>query len=167
MSISEKVAAHQDEIMEMSVNIQDLMSKSTSGSAMMESSQKMAMSTEMQALMQTIDNPAASEQDKFLMGKYMGQLLQKDPENGLVSYANYLDSVANDPSYQDRKEYFLSIKKAAVALNNTNIFREYVKLYQAFEADKSQDAAEARKAMEQMSKKMQEWVGDEGNPTLN
>ncbi len=161
MSISERMEEHQDDIARISQNVQDLMAKTTSGASLMEASANMAMSDQMQNLMRAIDNPEASERDKFLMGKYMGEMLQEDQENGLINYADYLESVANDPAYADRKDYFKTIATAALQLNDSEAFKIYVQQYAAFETDTSKEAEDTRRAMEEMSQKMREWVDED------
>lgn len=161
MSITERMEKHQEDIARESQNVQELMLKSDSGNALMEASSEMAMSEEMQGLMGTIDNPSASDQDKFLMGKYMGQMLQDDPEQGLVNYSNYLLDVANNPDYADRKDYFSAISDAALKLNASPSFKNYVEKYKMFEQDDSPEATATRNAMESMSAKMREWMEGE------
>jgi DNA-binding ferritin-like protein len=165
MSITERMENHQEDIARVSQNVQDLMVQSETGVALMQASTDMATSEEMQNLMTTIDHPNASEQDKFLMGKYMGQMLQSDQKNGLINYAAYLRDVANNPTYTDRKDYFNAIAEAALQLNSSTAFQSYLLKYQAFEADTSDTAAATRKAMEDMSQKMREWI--EGEESTN
>ncbi len=161
MSIAQRMEEHQEEIAKISQNVQELMAKCPSGVELMESSANMAISPEMQNLMQVIDNPNIGDRDKYLMGKYMGQMLQDDQETGLVNYANYLKNVAADPNYADRSSYFIAIADAALKLNESPSFRTYVSKYHQFEKDTSEEAQATRKAMEHMSLKMREWVDEE------
>lgn len=164
MSITERMERHQDDIAQVSQNVQDLMAKSETGVALMQSSSDMAISEEMQALMAAIDHPNANDQDKFLMGKYMGQMLQADQKNGLLQYSAYLQDVASNPQYADRKDYFSAIATSAVKLHHSPAFQAYIQKYQAFEADTSESAMATKRAMEDMSKKMREWIeGEEQN----
>tara|TARA_B100001564_G_scaffold336844_1_gene327354 strand:- start:320 stop:823 length:504 start_codon:yes stop_codon:yes gene_type:complete len=164
-TISEKMEEHQEDIAKESEKVQELMTQTSTGSDLMESSTVMASSDEMQDLMGAIDDPQANEQDKFLMGKYMGQMLQTDPANGLMNYANYLRDVAANPDYADRKVYFSSIAEAAVKLHKSTVFQDYVVKYNAFEADESPEAEQTRRAMEEMSEKMRQWI--EGDEAVN
>lgn len=163
MSVTDKMIQHQDEIAAQSQRVQDAIARSSTGEALLNSSQQMATSEEMVGLMQIIDTDGISEDDKFLMGKYMGQLLQEDPANGLVHYADYLNEIAADPTYADRSTYFRNIAQAALLLQDAATFRDYVEKYSAFEADQSPEAASARQAMEEMSNKMRELI--EGDST--
>ena len=164
MSITERMEKHQEDIAQVSQNVQDLMAQSETGVALMQSSSDMAVSEEMQELMGAIDHPQANDQDKFLMGKYMGQMLQADQTNGLLNYATYLNDVANNPQYADRKEYFSAIADSAVKLHHSEAFQDYIQKYQAFEADTSDTAVATKRAMEDMSQKMREWIeGEESN----
>lgn len=164
MSITERMERHQDDIARVSQNVQDLMTKSDTGVALMEASTDMATSEEMQMLMGAIDNPNASEQDKFLMGKYMGQMLQADQQNGLLNFVAYLRDVANNPNYADRQSYFNAIADAALELNNSSVFQTYLLKYKAFEEDASEASTATKRAMEDMSQKMREWIeGEENN----
>ena len=95
------------------------------------------------------------------MGKYMGQMLQEDPENGLVNYSEYLLGVAGDPNYAVRKDYFTTISDAALKLNQAAAFKNYVEKYKEFESDDSPEAVATRQAMQDMSEKMRQWMEGE------
>jgi len=150
----ENIAKHQEDIAKETEKMIAVVQKSVTGSAMMDSSNAMAMSEEMQGLMQNIGSPSVSENDQFLMGQY----LQSSPEDGLVKFGNYLQGVANDPKYADRKAYCEEVKAAALALHNAPVFKEYVKNYRAFEQDTSEEAMSARQAMEEMQNKVRQWM---------
>lgn len=165
MSITQRMQDHQDDIARESQHVQDMMLKTQTGSDLMYASSEMASSDEMQGLMLCIEGIEynVSEQDKFLMGKYMGQMLQDDPENGLLNYADYLHGIANDPTYASRSEYYNAIAESALKLHHAPTFQSYINKYKIFEADKSPEAEATRQAMEQMTVKMREWIeGEEG-----
>lgn len=154
MSSVEQSEQNQTEIAEETQKVQEAMLASTSGKALLEASQTMAQSAEMVDLMETIDKGDVGEDDKFLMGKYMGQLLQEDPANGLYNYAEYLREIASDPDYLERKDYFEIVADKSILLSDSESFGKYVEKYDDFENDESQDAENAREAMNQMSEKM-------------
>ena len=154
MNIDETIKNSQEVMAQHTQNIQDAMAKSESGQALLDSSQAMAQSEEMVALMNYIEKEGASEEEKFLMGKYMGQMLQDDPDKGLLNYADYLKGVAEDKNYAARSSYYDNVAKLAIALHESESYRKYVSLYSAFEEDTSDEANEARAAMNQMSEDM-------------
>lgn len=161
MSQQELIEANQEEINKESEKVQDAMMKSQTGKMLLEASQQMAQSQQMVVLMQTIDEGDVGDEDKFLMGKYMGQLLQEDPENGLENYSEYLKDISEDPDYASRKEYFLNVANKSLELNSSPEFKDYVEKYNQFEEDESDEAEFAREAMNKMSEKMRELIGEE------
>ena len=160
MSVSENIAEHNDEVEAEVARMQELMSKTETGVNMLEKSQEMAVSDEMVSLMSMIGDPEYPEEERMTLAKYMGEMLQEDPENGLEGYADYLDGVLEDPEYESRKEYYGGIAEAARVLSATELYREYIKAYNEFEADESEEATVARKATREMQEKMQEWSQD-------
>lgn len=161
MSIENKIAENQEKILEQSQKVQENIMQCASGARLMESSQVMASSDEMAALMQAIDGSDFSEDDKFLLGKYMGQLLQQDPENGLSMYADYLRGVAQDPAYSERVDLLNSIADQAIDLQNSEAYKTYLQDYHAFEEDESDEAVSARQSMLESSEKMREMLDEE------
>jgi hypothetical protein len=141
--------------------MQELMVKSATGITMLEASQAMATSDEMMGLMELIGNPEIPEAERMTLAQYMGDMLKKDAANGLYQYANYMETVANDPVYAIRKDYYLSIANASKAVNDTEIYKDYIVAYNAFENDNTPEAQAARIATEEMQKKMKQWA--EGN----
>ncbi len=158
MSLVDNIANHANDIEAQVLKMQELMTKSQTGKKMLESSQEMATSDEMMLLMEIIGNPDVSEQERMLLAQYMGEMLKQDPENGLEEYAKYLEGVVQDPTYSKRKDYYLSIADAARAVNETEVYRKYIKSYSAFENDNSPEAKAAREATEEMQRKMKEWA---------
>jgi hypothetical protein len=161
-SAAENIALHQEDIAQETQKMMDVLQKSEAGIKMMEASSQMASSGEMQGLMGVISDPEVTEDEHFLMGQYLGQMLQADPENGLKNYSQYADSVANNPDYEMRKEYYSAIADASLALDTTNEFKQYVETYKAFDADQSPEAQAARDAMQAMQEKVKMW-SEEGN----
>ena len=86
MSVVEKLAGHEDDMMKEIQNVQDLMAKSAIGKKMMEESVAMASTAEMNALMVLLGNPDVSEQERMLLAQYMGEMLKRDPVNGMVMF---------------------------------------------------------------------------------
>lgn len=160
-SASENIARHQEDIAQETQKMMEVLQNSESGSRMMEASSAMASSDEMQNLMEVISDPEVTEDEHFLMGQYLGQMLQSDAENGLKNYANYVESVAANPDYAVRKDYYSSIGKAALELDATDAFKNYVELYKAFESDDSVEAEAARAAMQAMQEKVKAWSEEE------
>lgn len=158
MSVVDNIASHNDELEREVANMQDLMAKTQTGIVMLEKSQEMAMSEEMMELMAMIGDPEYPEEERMTLAQYMGDMLQQDPENGLLSYAQYLEGVLKDPQYESRTEYYSSIAEAAKALNDATVYKEYIEAFTAFEADKSAEAEAARIATKEMQEKMRKWA---------
>ncbi len=157
-SVVERMASHSDDIQTEVARMQDLMSKSDTGLRMLQTSQEMAMSDEMMGLMEVIGNPDIPEDERMTLAQYMGDMLKHDPENGLFAYADYLENVAADPAYAVRKDYYLTIAGASRAVNATDVYKDYIVAYNAFENDNSPEAAAARQATEEMQRKMKQWA---------
>ncbi|MCE3233048.1 MAG: hypothetical protein K0R98_1305 [Rickettsiaceae bacterium] len=161
MSVVENMNNHATDIQAEIARMQELMVKSATGITMLEASQAMATSDEMMGLMELIGNPEIPEAERMTLAQYMGDMLKKDAANGLYQYANYMETVANDPVYAIRKDYYLSIANASKAVNDTEIYKDYIVAYNAFENDNTPEAQAARIATEEMQKKMKQWA--EGN----
>ena len=158
MSVVENIAEHSNDIETEVQKMQELMMKSETGSKMLEASQEMAMSEEMIGLMEIIGDPEIPEEERMVLAEYMGEALKHDPVTGLDQYADYLDGVAADPAYAARKDYYMTISQAARSVNATEVYQKYIVAYTEFEDDKSPEAEAARKATEEMQKKMQQWA---------
>ncbi len=158
MSAVEKIAAHQDDMMKEVQLVQELMSKTPTGQKMMATSVAMAGTQEMNDLMTLIGDPAIREEERMLLAQYMGEMLKRDPKNGMQLYAQYLKSVAENPQYADRKDFYLAMSDTALAVNGTAEYQEYIIAYGEFESDKSVEAKAAREATEAMQAKMREWA---------
>jgi len=158
MSVAENMAEHNAEIEQDVAKMQELMSKTETGMKMLEKSQEMAMSDEMMELMSMIGDPEYPEDERMTLAQYMGDMLQDDPENGLAAYAEYLEGVLKDPQYESRNDYYKAIADAARELSGTEIYKEYIKAYNEFEADDSEDAKAAREATRAMQEKMQQFA---------
>lgn len=163
-SAADNIARHQDDIAEETQKMMEVLQKSETGAKMMDASGEMAASDEMQNLMEVISDPEVTEDEHFLMGQYLGQMLQADPENGLKNYAKYTDSVANNPDYAVRKPYYTAVSEAALALDATDVFKRYVEAYKTFDSDDSPEAQTARNAMETLQNKVKAW-SEEETPT--
>jgi hypothetical protein len=158
MSAVENLASHEDDMMQEVQKVQELMAKSESGQKMMEASVAMAGTQEMNDLMVLIGNPEVSEEERMLLAQYMGEMLKRDAKKGMLMYSEYLKSVAANPDYAERKDYYLSVSDAAIAVDATESYQEYIVAYQKFEEDASEEAKSAREATETMQSKMREWA---------
>lgn len=158
MSAVEKLSAHQDEMMQEVQKVQELMAKSATGQKMMQASVAMAGTKEMNDLMALIGDPGVSEEERMLLAQYMGEMLKRDPKNGMLAYSAYLKSVAANPDYASRKDYYISVGGAAEAVNDTKEYQEYIVAYNEFETDTSEEAKAARQATEEMQLKMRQWA---------
>jgi hypothetical protein len=158
MSVVENMSNHSNDIQAEVMHMQELMSKSDTGIKMLQTSQEMAMSEEMMALMEIIGNPDVPEDERMKLAQYMGEMLKLDPANGLYEYAKYLEGVANDAAYAVRKDYYLSIASASRAVNDTETYKDYIVAYNEFENDNSPEAKAARVATEEMQRKMKQWA---------
>jgi len=158
MSVVENVANHADELESEVANMNELMGKCPTGMQMLQTSQSMATSEEMMGLMETIGNPEIPEKERMQLAEYMGEMLKRDPENGLVQYAEYLEGVVKDPKYAKRIEYYGKIAELSRSVNATDTYKEYIKAYNAFEADQSAEAKAARDATAKMQEKMKQWA---------
>lgn len=158
MSAVEKLSAHQDEMMQEVQKVQELMAKSATGQKMMQSSVAMAGTQAMNDLMALIGDPGISEEERMLLAQYMGEMLKRDPKNGMVMYSEYLKSVAANPDYASRKDYYTAVSNAALAVNSTQEYQDYIVAYNEFENDSSEEAKAAREATEEMQAKMRQWA---------
>jgi hypothetical protein len=158
VSVVENMASHSVDIEAEVTRMQQLMSKSQTGVRMLQTSQEMAMSDEMMGLMEIIGNPDVPEDERMKLAQYMGEMLKMDPANGLYEYANYLEGVANEPAYAVRKDYYNSIAEASRAVNDTQVYKDYIVAYTEFENDNSPEAQAARVATEEMQRKMKQWA---------
>lgn len=158
MSVVENIAEHSNDIEAEVQKMQNLMMKCKTGVKMLETSQEMAMSDEMMLLMEIIGDPEIPEAERMKLAEYMGEALKVDPVTGLEQYAVYLEGVAADPAYAVRKEYYQTIASASVAVSETEVYKKYIKAYTEFENDNSPEAKAARKATEEMQRKMKEWA---------
>lgn len=161
MSAVENISNHGDELQSTIENMQSLMAKSETGAKMLESSQQMGSSDEMMKLMELVGEPSIPESERMKLSEYMGQLMQKDPANGLNIFAKYLEGLANHPDYEVRKEYYNEIADSARKLNATDIYHKYIADYKIFDQDDSQEAQLAKKAMNDMQEKMKQWASGE------
>ncbi|MCE3233050.1 MAG: hypothetical protein K0R98_1307 [Rickettsiaceae bacterium] len=161
MSVVENMNNHAADIQAEIGRMQELMVKSATGMQMLETSQAMATSNEMMGLMEIIGNPDIPEAERMTLAQYMGDMLKKDPANGLFEYSKYMETVANNPAYSVRRDYYLSIADASKAVNDTQVYKDYIVAYNAFENDNSPEAKAARIATEEMQRKMKQWA--EGN----
>ena len=157
MSIVENMAKHSDDIEAEVKNMQEKMALCESGVKMLNASQEMAMSDEMMGLMEIIGDPEVPEKERVILAQYMGEMMKDDPTQGLEKYAQYLEGVAQDPKYAARKDYYITVAKASREVNNSQVYKDYIVVYNEFENDDSPEAAEARKATEQMQNKMKQW----------
>ena len=157
-SVSENIANHSNDIEAEVMRMQELMAKSKTGIKMLEQSQQMAMSEEMMGLMEKIGDPQIPEDERMTLARYMGEMLQDDPVDGLEDFAQYLEEVLQDPQYASRSEYYTSIAASARAVNATEVYKEYIKAYQIFENDPTPEAKAARVATEEMQEKMKAWA---------
>jgi len=158
MSIVEKLAAHQDEMMQAVQNVQELVGRTKSGAKMLEVSADMAGSEEMTNLMATFGNQDVAEEERATLAQYMSDMMKRDLSNGMLMFAEYLKNAAKKPEFVSRADYYLSLADAAVNVNSAEIYQEYLTAYREFEEDKSPEAVAARKATEEMQEKMRGWA---------
>lgn len=158
MSAVEKLANHEDEMMKEIQHVQELMAKSLTGQEMMDRSIDMAGTDQMTALMVLIGDPNVSEKERMLLAQYMGEMLKRDPVEGMIMYSDYLKSTAENPQYAARRDYYLSLSDAALAVHESSAYQAYIIAYKEFENDKSAAAQEAREATEAMQAKMRQWA---------
>ncbi len=158
MSAVEKLASYEDEMMQEVQLVQELMAKSATGQKMMEASIGMAGTQQMNELMVLIGDPSIREEERMLLAQYMGEMLKRDPSQGMVMYADYLKTVAANPQYASRKDYYLLVSAAATAVDKTQEYQDYIIAYKEFEEDKSPEAQAAREATEAMQAKMRQWA---------
>ncbi len=161
MSAVEKLASYQDEMLQEVQHVQSLMEKTPSGQRMMESSIAMAGTAAMNSLMALIGDQSIREEERMLLAQYMGEMLKRDAAKGMLMFAEYLKSVAANPQYAARREYYLSIGYAAQDVHNTPEYQEYIVAYAEFERDTTPEAAAARKATEDMQEKMRKWAQED------
>lgn len=157
MSIVENMAKHSDDIEAEVKNMQEKMALCETGTKMLQASQEMAMSEEMMSLMEKIGDPDIPETERVTLAQYMGDMMKDDPVNGLEKYAKYLEKIAQDPKYAVRKDYYIVIANASRAVGNTQVYKDYIEIYNEFEKDDSPEAKAAREATEQMQLKMKQW----------
>ncbi len=158
MSAVEKLAEYQDEMMQEVQRVQDLMAQSPTGQRMMETSIAMAGTEAMNNLMALIGDQSIREEERMLLAQYMGEMLKRDAARGMLMFSEYLKSVAANPQYAARREYYLSVGDAAQAVHNTPEYQAYIVAYAQFERDTTPQAAAARKATEEMQEKMKKWA---------
>lgn len=158
MSIADNLARRNNEVEQEVAQMQAAMMRSGTGVAMLQKSQAMANSEQMMQLMAMIGEPSIPEKERMTLAQYMGEMLKRDPIQGLEKYAQYLEGVAADPRYAKRKEYYLSVGAAARAVGKTPVYQEYITAYNAFEADMSEEAKAARDATQRMQEKMRAWA---------
>src|SRR4051812_7839983 len=114
MSAVENLANYEEEMMQEVQHVQELMAKSPSGQKMMESSVIMAGTVEMNDLMVLIGDPSIREEERMLLAQYMGEMLKRDPMRGMLMYSEYLKTIAANPQYATRKDYYLAVSDAAI-----------------------------------------------------
>jgi hypothetical protein len=161
------IESYQEEIAAETQKVQEAMSKCKTGIKVMESSMKMAQSIEMNNLMQSISNPEVPENIQNTIGQYMGQMLQANSRKGLENFAKYLEKIALDDNYKSLKNYLLKIKDASLALNKSEVFKNYTILYENFQKDKSIEAENAKKSMQIMAEKAQKWSKENNNTKIS
>lgn len=157
MSIVENMAKHSEDIESEVKNMQDKMALCETGTKMLTASQEMAMSEEMMGLMEVIGDPDIPEKERVTLAQCMGEMMKDDPSDGLEKYAQYLEGVAKDPKYAARKDYYITVANASRNVNNSQVYKDYIVVYNEFENDDSPEAQAAREATEQMQKKMKQW----------
>ncbi len=155
---AEKMANYEQDMMQEVQKVQELMAKSESGQKMMEASVNMAATEAMSALMSLIGDPNVLEEERMLLAQYMGEMLKRDPMRGMTLYAGYLKDVAANPQFAAKRDYYLAVSDAAIAVDATSEYQLYIAAYKTFEADASPEAAEAREATEVMQGKMRQWA---------
>lgn len=155
---AEKMANYEQDMMQEVQRVQELMAKSETGQKMMEASVNMAATDSMSALMSLIGDPKVLEEERMLLAQYMGEMLKRDPMRGMALYAQYLKEVANQPQFAGKRDYYLAVSDAALAVNETTEYQEYIVAYRVFEEDTAPEAADAREATEVMQSKMRKWA---------
>ncbi len=158
MSAAKQIYNYEQEMMHEVQNVQELMSRSPTGRVMMEASIRMAGTEDMKQLMVLIGDPRVHEDERMLLAQYMGEMLKRDPLRGMKLYADYLRNVAGKPEYAAKRDYYLAISDAAMDVDATIEYREYIESYRKFEVDKSPEAVAARQATEVMQDKMKAWA---------
>lgn len=149
---------YEEEMMHEVHRVQELMAKSPTGQAMMEASMRMSSTDEMNRLMVLVGDPRVNEEERMLLAQYMADMLKRDPIRGMKLYAKYLKEVAEQPKYKSRRDYYLAVSEAALVVNNTAEYKEYIDSYKKFEDDHSPEAIAARQATEEMQERMREWA---------
>lgn len=156
MSAVENFTNNQEKIQAEVIRMQEAIALCDTGADMLEHSQFLAASDEMEALMYIIGDENIPEKERIMLAKYMGDALKYKPTDGLQDYATYLEESAENPDYAARKDYYESLAYAARALHKSDIFQEYIKTYEAFQSDDCEEAVEARKITEEVQGIMKE-----------
>lgn len=146
-AIIKKLEAHKDKLIKEIDNAKLLLAQSETGKQMMRATSLMAQSEKMMRLMNSIDN-SESYKEIDIISQYLAKMIESNPERGLAAFSNYLVSISNDPKYATRSSYYLSISKAALDLNNSYEYQEYVIASKNFENDTSENGNATHKAMQ-------------------
>ena len=90
MTIEESIEQNFDQIEKLQQEIVDVLGGSGSGKKVLELSQSLGTTPEMQKVMHTFSDPSAHEIDRFSMAKYFGQAMEGDVEKNMDNYIKYL-----------------------------------------------------------------------------
>jgi len=163
------MSPEQQELAQAMQYMQETMLRCATGQKVMAASDAMMQTGKMYELMQVMEDLNVPEQIRMLMGQYMGQMMNQDPENGLLGFADYLQNISNDPQQAPLKDYYLRIRTAALALSSENEYKDYIIACRAFDQDKTPDAETARKAGVELQMKIQKMsgIGQQGEGALN
>lgn len=158
MSIAENLESHKDEISKEMQRVHELMKNSETGRKTIEASAAMAKSGLMQDLLEILSHESIPEEERESNTKYLADLLQLDPEDGMKLFAASLYDSMEIAKQQDRVDYYMLACKATMDLAESAEYKDYVIANQNFEKDTSAVAAEARRAMKAMHEKAQKWT---------
>jgi len=145
-------------IQEKQQEIAGVLQSCEAGQKVLNASQGLGISPEMQAVIQTLSDPDALEVDRVNMAQYFGRAMEGDVRAKMTSFVTYLQQVADNPDYVKRAPYFLKLKDGVAALQGVPAFTTYIAEYEAFMADESGEAKDARDKIAVISEEMKKLV---------
>lgn len=138
-----------EKMADMSEKMQRLMDQCDSGRHLLTASSAMAQSALMATLLQSID-ALGNEKYAFTLGKYLGEFMQKDQEEGLVRFAKYVRGLGEDPRFSAHKEQYYVIASHSEALNESDVYRAFVEANSAFMEDESEETMALKEQMAEL-----------------
>lgn len=149
MQSEEQMAEMTDKITDVANKIQSIMAGCASGRDLLEASSAMAQSSFMADVLRSIDE-TKNQKYAYTLGKYLGDYMNKDPENGILGYVRYIESIIQNSKYAHMSAYHEKIRDAGLQLHHSEAYQDFIQKNKAFMQDDSEEANKVKQEIQEM-----------------